>query len=115
MQTLKTWAAKSKFSYTGSVNQGTRITYGRGFSLSISASQYAELLNHFRGTTVDIGASRTDPPRGSVGEWLQSNVTKVAIASHVGPILIVEGYAEKAGGSRIRFKELQCSETEDKY
>ncbi len=115
MQTLKTWAAKSKFSYTGSVKQGTRITYGRGFSLSISASQYAELLNHFRGTTVDIGTSRTDPPRGSVGEWLQSNVTKVAIASYVGPILIVEGYGGKVGGSRIRFKELQCSETEDKY
>ena len=50
-----------------------------------------------------IGTSRTDPPRNSVGEWLQLNVTRTALASYVGPILITEGYAEKAGGSKIRF------------
>jgi len=105
MQTLKTWKEKSTFSYTGSVKQGTKIVYGRKpCSRFISATQYAKLLNHFRGHTVDIGTSRDNRPRGSVGEWLQqSKVTKIAIASYVGPILIAEGYAEKAGGSKIRF------------
>ncbi len=104
MRTLKSWAGRSNFSYNGSVKQGTKITYGRGYSLSISAPQYAELLAHFLGDTVDIGTSRTNPPRGSVGKWLQSNVTKTAIASYVGSILIAEGYAKKHGGSKITFK-----------
>jgi len=103
MPTLPTWAGRSRFSYSGSVAQGTTITFGRGFSLTISPTQYSALLNHFRGQTVDIGTSRDNSPPGSVGEWLQSNVTKTAIASYVGPILINEGYAEKAGRSRITF------------
>ncbi len=104
MQTLKTWKEKSTFSYTGSVKQGTKIFYGRKpYSKFISATQYVKLINHFQGRRVDIGTSRTDPPRNSVGEWLQLNVTRTALASYVGPILITEGYAEKAGGSKIRF------------
>jgi len=47
--------------------------------------------------------SRTDPPRGSLGEWLMSNITKTAIASYVGAILTHEGYAEKRG-SYIKFR-----------
>ena len=103
MTTLSTWAGRSRFSYSGSVTQGTTIIYGRGFSLPVSPAQYNALLNHFRGQTVDIGTSRDNPPRGSVGEWLQSNITKTAIASYVGPIFINEGYAEMADRSRIKF------------
>ena len=103
MKTLSTWAERSQFSYSGSVTQGTKITYGSGFSVVVTASQYNDLLSHFRGRIVDIGTSRTSPPPGSVGEWLQAHVTKTGIASYVGPILIAEGYAEKAGGPRIRF------------
>jgi hypothetical protein len=103
MPTLPTWTGRSRFSYAGSVTQGTTITYGKGFSLPVSQAEYNALLNHFRGQTVDIGTSRDNPPHGSVGEWLQSHVTKTAIASYVGPILINEGYAETAGRSRIHF------------
>ena len=103
MQTFKTWGEKSFFDYAGSVKQGTKICYGKKGKKFISATQYVKLLNHFRGRRVDIGTSRTDPPRNSVGEWLQLNVTRTALASYVGPILITEGYAEKAGGSKIRF------------
>ncbi len=103
MRTLPTWAGRSKFNYSGSITQGTEIIYGKGFSISISASQYRDLFNNFQGRTVEIGTSRTNPPADSVGEWLQSNVTKTGIASYVGPILIVEGYAEHADGSRITF------------
>ena len=106
MQTLPTWAERSRFRYSGSVREGTTVAYGRrfSFSISLSASHYRALLNHFRGQTVNIGTSRTNPPRGSVGEWLQSHVTRTAIVSYIGPILIAEGFAEKVRGPRIRFK-----------
>jgi len=83
MQTLKTWAGKSEFSYEGSAMQGTTIHYGKGHHLNISANQYKALRDHFRGRTVDIGTSRDKPQRGSAGEWLQANVTKVATASYL--------------------------------
>jgi len=103
MKKLKTWAGRSVFTYTGSVVEGTRITYGKSWSLSVSAGQYRDLLVHFRGRTVQMGTIRAVPPKGSVGEWLMNNVTKTAIASYVGAILVEEGYAERAGGPEIRF------------
>jgi hypothetical protein len=62
------------------------------------------MINFFSGNVVDIGTSRDIAPKGSLGEWLQENVTKTAIASYVGPILIKEGFAEKIGQSQIRVK-----------
>jgi hypothetical protein len=52
-----------------------------------------------------MGTSRDNPPTGSVGAWLQENVTKTAIASYVGPILLSEGLASRVPGepSKIRF------------
>ena len=99
---LSTWAGKSKFSYEGSVNEGTKITFGSGHSVFVSKEQYVNLLNAFQGRTVNIGTSRDSAPKGSIGEWLQANVTKTAIASYVGPILINEGYAEKVEGPNIK-------------
>ena len=95
--------ACSEFTYTGSVESGTLVVYGGGFKVSVSASQYRQLLKHFDGRRVPCGTSRTDPPRGSLGEWLMSNITKTAIASYVGAILTHEGYAEKRG-SYIKFR-----------
>jgi len=93
---LQTWARRSQFEYTGSVEAGVLIRYGRsGQEVRVSREQFATLLRHFHGRAVSIGTSRTIPPAGSVGEWLQKHVTKTAIASYVGPILIHEGYAEK--------------------
>ena len=51
---------------------------------------------------MNIGTSRDSAPKGSIGEWLQANVTKTAIASYVGPILINEGFAEKVEGPNIK-------------
>ena len=85
--------------------KGTTIYYGKRYHLNISANQYSALLDHFQGRTINIGTSRDNPQRGSVGEWLQVNVTKVATASYVGAILIHEGLATKAAdGTRIQFK-----------
>jgi hypothetical protein len=108
MPTLPTWAGASAFTYSGSVQRGTQILYGRGhrYLVTVSKSDYQALLLHFRGREVPIGTSRTSPPAGSLGEWLQSHVTRTATASYVGPILIEEGFAEHGDGSDIiRFKK----------
>lgn len=103
---LATWAGKSRFHYDGSVDEDTTIWYGsKPYHTCLTEQQYGQLLQHFRGRTVALGTSR-EPPRGSVGAWLQEHVTKRAIASYVGPILVHEGYAERVhlDSTKIRFK-----------
>jgi len=93
------------FSYSGSVAQGTEIAYGINKNkIKVTAAQYRDLILHFKGKTVEIGTSHDNPPRDSVGEWLQANVTKTQISSYVGPILIFEHFATQVGKSQIRFK-----------
>jgi hypothetical protein len=54
---------------------------------------------------VKIGTSRDAQPDGSVGDWLKANVSKTALTSYVGPILIEEGYAAVGDESdQIMFK-----------
>lgn len=110
MVKLATWAGKSNFSYSGSVKEGTVIIYGANNRIRINAADYRKLLLHFKGRTLEIGTSRDRPPRGSMGEWLQNNITKTAIASYIGPILIHEGYAEKANDILINIKMYTCKE-----
>lgn len=105
MTTLQTWDGRSIFSYTGSIQNGTIITYGQNRTIIVTGDQYNALLNHFKGRTVKAGTSRTNPPKDSVGYYLQLIVTPVAISSYVCPILIAEGYAEKVGRSEIKFLE----------
>ena len=71
MVTLGTWAGKSRFSYTGSVKNGTRIIYGDNNEIFINAEVYTKLLKHFRGLSVEIGTSRDNPLRGGISEWLR--------------------------------------------
>ena len=107
MVELKTWDGRSNFSYTGSVEQGTTISYGKkGSSLKITSDVYSKMLTNFRGLTVKIGTSRTAPPKGSLGEWVK-DYERRAVTSYLGPILIKEGYAEKVGRSEIRFSGLR--------
>ena len=97
-----TWAGRSKFNYSGSVEIGTDIVYGRGYIARVKAQAYSDLRHHFLGRIVPVGTSFTDPPSGSLGAWLQDNVTRTAIACYVAPILILEGYAERVGKYDIR-------------
>jgi hypothetical protein len=105
MPYLSTWAGRSMFRYNGPVKDGTTIEYGQNyrFTIHVTQDQYEALIHHFQGRTVQAGTSRTNPPKGSVGEWLQQHVTRTAIASYVCPILILEKYAERAGNTEIRF------------
>ena len=103
---LATWARRSEFHYDGSVEAGTDIWYGREpYHTRVTEGQYTSLLREFRGGLVSLGTSR-QPPSGSVGAWLMEYVTKRAIASYVGPILVHEGYAERvpSDSTKIRFK-----------
>lgn len=104
MTELRTWGGKTTFSYSGSVMEGTTVSYGRGNSILISATIYNELLKFFSGRAVNIGTSRSNPPNGSLGQWLICNCSKVAIASYIGAILIHEGYAYKSDKAEIRFR-----------
>ena len=111
VRTLPTWRGKSQFSYEGSVTTGTQLHFGSEGRFLVCRAHYAALTRHFFGKTVEIGTSRTDPPEGSLGEWLQKNVIRTAIASYVGPILLAEGFAERAPGrpTQIRIvKTLDC-------
>lgn len=101
---LLTWSQnpKYKFRYEGSVDTGINIYFGKGGHIQITSEQWQKLLNEFANKTVKIGTSRDAAPSGSLGDWLNNNITKTAIASYVGAILIHEGYAEK-NGSWIKF------------
>lgn len=102
MPSLATWGRRSRFRYEGSVDTGTDITYGQGWKVRVETDQYAALRRHFANRVVPAGTSKTDPPPGSLGAWLQENVTRTAIASYVAPILVEEGYAERVGEHDIR-------------
>ena len=105
---LPTWAGRSQFNYEGSVEEGTIIYFGNNQNqqVTVTADHYNDLLAEFNGRLVAIGTSRDNPPAGSVGAWLQNNVTGVAIASYIGAILVSEGYAER-DNSNIRFNNIE--------
>jgi hypothetical protein len=104
---LRTWSGTREFRYYGSVSKGTQIEYGRDFAsrTEVLGLQYRDLLTRFSKKTVAIGTSHTDPPKGSLGEWLKSSLTQTGIASYVGPILRKELLARRTGrrGELIEF------------
>jgi hypothetical protein len=80
--------------------------------VSIPGAKLRQLLSTFAGRgDVPIGTSRTKPPKSSLGFWLQQNdVTKTAIASYIGPLLIALGYADRGSRSDlIRIRKLQSN------
>jgi hypothetical protein len=105
MDTLRTRAQGAEFSYDRTAAGDVVIRYGKTGRARVSAADYARLLRRFRGQVVAVGTSRNCPPAGSVGEWLQENVTKVAIASYLAPILVHRGDARWLDDHTLRFTE----------
>ncbi len=103
MKQLKTRTRGITFSYERTPDGPIQITFGRGNTVTITADDYLHLINHFRGQVVALGTSRDNPPHGSVGKWVQENVTRTAIASYLGPILVHEGHAVWVDDSTLRF------------
>ncbi|WP_061994624.1 hypothetical protein [Clostridium sp. ATCC 25772] len=104
---LETWANGSSFTYDGCVKFGTMIYFGKVGSIEITRQQYQLLLKRFDNMIISIGTSRNKAQTDSLGYWLQEHITKTAIASYVGKILIEEGYAEKIEGSMIKFNNIK--------
>lgn len=96
-RTLHTWTKRGRFSFQGTADAGTKVLYGRGSSFIVPPALYAELLAHFRGREVAVGASR-NPPRDSLNAWLRRRLPDVEVpVTYVGPILVALGLAERDG------------------
>jgi len=101
---LPTWTGSSAFEYEQVADGSITFYYGKDFAykVHISEEKFRQLLSNFAGRgDVPMGTSKTNPPKSSVGYWLQQNVTKTAIASYVGPLLIAFGYAQRGGRSDL--------------
>ncbi|MEK3992802.1 hypothetical protein [Robertmurraya sp. FSL R5-0851] len=94
---------KKRFKYKGSVDTGITLYFGHDFDRekTIEKEHLDNLLEEFQGRKVLIGTSRTSPHDGSLGAWLQTKVTRTALASYVAPILIKEGYAYQEDESKM--------------
>jgi len=100
MPTLRMWDQTEKFSYDGSVEEG--VTIG-GTSISMPATQFAQLLSDFAGRGVPLGLSE-DPPSNSVAHWLRERIMDDEKVAHfIGAILVDEGYCERLGHTHIIF------------
>lgn len=99
---LDAWGKHGRFSYAGDLARGTRIVHGRDKQFVVTPETYAELLAHFAGRTVKIGASRR-PARGSLGSWLRAHLGVELAVVYVGPVLVREGAAERVNDSELRF------------
>lgn len=105
---LRTWGGKTNFEYEGDpLSTGTVIYYGKDckYKVKVSEAQYLALIARFSGQSVPAGTSRDNPPSNSLGYWLQEKVTKTALASYIGSILVNHGLAEKHK-DQIVFKKL---------
>ncbi len=103
-QRSQTLSRGRSFSYSGSPDTGTTITYGKGFTAHVSQKEFAQLREHFHGMEVAIGTSRTVPPPGSLGAWMKEHFTnRPILTSYVAPILIQAGWATKVDNQTIQF------------
>lgn len=92
---METLRFKKPFKYKQHPNGDKEIFFGENasYKANLSKEQYTKIIDTFKGRTVQIGAIRTNPPKGSLGEWLKNNGKKQGITSYIVPILIKEGYA----------------------
>lgn len=105
MPVVFTIARGVEFSYEGSPLHGTTIHFGANRTCEVGGNEYRLLRDAFpAGTLVTVGASRDNPPEGSLGAWLRDNICeKRAIASYVAAILVAERWAVIENTRSIRF------------
>jgi excisionase family DNA binding protein len=94
----------ARFRVSGSVAAGAEIWPGKmRYPIKFPKPFMDALLAHFRGGEVAVGGKFDDPGRGSLGEFIQSNLKiKMNPAVYVAALLIDEGYAESARRGYIR-------------
>ena len=112
---MKTLVKKKPFKYKKNSNGDIEILFGKDANkkVKLSKEQYMKLIETFKGRTVLIGSSRTNPPKDSLGEWLMNNITKQAIASYIAKILIEEDHARPImpiDSGKIKFTVVKIGE-----
>ena len=93
MVRLRTRSRGIAFAYQRMLDGAIHIEFGRGNRATLKAKDYLRAIDQFRGQIAALGTSRDSPTPGSIGKWLQENVTRTALASCLGPILVHEGHA----------------------
>lgn len=103
---MATWARQAPFRFRARQDGGFDLEFGQAQSRTIDGAQLRVLLNTFKGRTVLTGTSHTNPPAGSLGAWLLTNLGGASTASYFAPVLEHMGYAARVPDdtSRIRFK-----------
>lgn len=96
------------FKYRRIENEDRQIEYGSlPFRATIAQEIFQEMLQHFKGKTVLIGAVFDNPPPHSLGAWLVEKLPGPNLAIYIGTILVHEEYADwgkrKEGGC-LHFK-----------
>lgn len=99
MKRSNTIAKKEAFLYENEIS----IIYGDSRESTLPIKIIGEMIRNFHGKKVAIGASRDNPPVGSLGAWLKSKRISTAIASYVAPMLINEGLARAVDDHTIEF------------
>lgn len=82
------------------------IVFGEGarHNIRVPSSFFEEIRNRFRGATIALGASRTSPAPGSLGNWIKSEHPSYHIAtSYIGAILAYEGMAIWVDDNTLKF------------
>ena len=69
LETLGSYGKRTKFSYTGSIQEG--VVLCQPGNPPVDAPVFAKALEYFAGKSVYGGFSEDDPTRGGFGEWLQ--------------------------------------------
>ena len=99
-----TWANRATFEYDGNIPTGTTIRYGEDLSYSqtVTADQWTALLAQFQGRSVELGTSFDAPPPNSIGEWWKNTFHAAPLMSYMGPILVLEGFAQRNDDGTIQ-------------
>lgn len=98
--TIHTLSSGTPFQYEGSLAKGFHFWIGANETHDFVAAELLErLFGHFRAQTepVAVGASRDNPPAGSLGAWLIEHRPGRQLASYVAAVLVEEGHAVMAG------------------
>ena len=102
---IPTFGGQASFTYTGTVTDGTTIWPSKKakYKLSFDTTEWALLLDTFRGKEIRAGLNFAKPEPGSLGAWIKEYWnTKMGPAAYVGGILIAEGYADRPRPGWIR-------------
>jgi excisionase family DNA binding protein len=101
-----TRTGRARFRVAGSIATGADIWPGRmQYPIKFPKHFMDAMLAKFQGKEVAVGGKFDDPDRGSLGEFIQTEIkTKMNPAVYMAALLIDEGYAEITRRGYIRLR-----------